>query len=171
MIDDEEQKDVLAAGSHLPALLACVAATTGQVCEVGVGHSSTPALHAVCCPHRRLVSLESDPEWRQWFEPWYVDGHESMVDNDENIAILAKEKWGVVFVDDSPGWPRCQSVKAFLDVADYIVVHDAQGEDIMEPMRPIIAGIPQHMHRTYFPWTLVISKHKPLPSVPCKLWE
>jgi len=35
-------------GTHLPALLACVSRTAGGVIELGVGHFSTPILHAVC---------------------------------------------------------------------------------------------------------------------------
>ena len=34
--------------SHLPALLACIAVTHGPVLELGVGHFSTPHLHALC---------------------------------------------------------------------------------------------------------------------------
>jgi hypothetical protein len=35
-------------GSHLPSLAACLASSRGPVIELGVGHFSTPFLHAYC---------------------------------------------------------------------------------------------------------------------------
>jgi len=154
------------AGSHLPVLLACLRATTGPVLEIGCGHISTPCLHSACCPWRPLVSLEENPHWLAVFQEWAVDGHRVEADSPENLAQHARQPWSVVFVDDSPGPPRAENVRLFLPVADYVVVHDAQGEDIMVPMRPVIAGVPhQLMHRRFFPWTLALSMTRPIPAV------
>ena len=153
-------------GSHLPLLLACVAATTGPVLEIGVGHGSTPCLHSVCCPNRKLVSLEEDAKWLETFKAGECDGHTVELDSPAHLAELATQRWGVVFIDDSPGPPRADHVRMF-PVADYVVVHDAEGEDIMVPTRPVIAGVPhQFIYKTFFPWTLAVSLTHPIPRVP-----
>jgi len=172
----------LQAASHLPLTLACIATTEGPVLEIGVGFHSTPLLHSLLAGmQREFVSAESDPYWREVFEPIYAlprtipsgcattcyDGHHFVEDTMANLEMLATKHWSVVLVDDSPGYPRCENVKLFLPVSDYVLVHDAQGEDIMEPMRPIIKDVPhQFMHKRYFPWTLALSLTRAIPHVP-----
>lgn len=165
-------------GSHLPLLLACVTATTGPVLEIGIGHGSTPCLHSVCCPTRRLVSLEDSPQWVAIFNEWAVDGHELGLDNHENIArysdpenIWGVRRWGVVFIDDSPGGrPRAEQLERFLPVADYVIMHDAQDTgDNYGPAMEVIERlkVPHHvMYKRFFPWTLAASLVRPIPVVP-----
>ena len=165
----------LQAASHLPLFLACIAATEGPVLEIGVGFHSTPIIHSLLgALGREFVSAESDQYWIDVFKRDYEcppdDGgfsHQFLVDDDSTIKSLAETEWAVVLVDDSPGYPRCDNVKLFLPVADYVLVHDAQGEDIMGPMRPVIKDVKhQFMHKRFFPWTLALSNCKPIPHVP-----
>jgi len=170
----------LDAASHLPLFLSCIAATTGPVLEIGVGFHSTPLIHALL-RHlgRPFVSAESNLYWLEVFKRDYTyagDGqpgdaasgfsHRFVVDDLATLSELANTRWGVVLVDDSPGWPRCENVRIFLPVADYIVVHDAQGPDIMEPMAEVVAAAPyKTLHKRYFPWTFAVSNTRPIPAV------
>jgi hypothetical protein len=164
----------LGGASHLQLLLACVAATTGSVLEIGIGHSSTPVLHSICCPNRRrLVSLESDPDWRRNFMPWAVDGHELYDDTEEKLVELALEgaqkRWGVVFVDDSPGGePRAAHLRRFLPIADYVVMHDAEPEgNNFALAEEETRGCPYRVfYKRYHPHTLAASMFNPIPHVP-----
>lgn len=160
------------ADSHLPLLLACVATTDGPVLEIGMGHVSTPVLHSVLCPRRRLVSLEDHDEFREMFQDYAIDGHEILPDNAGVVAgMTLRPRWGVVFIDDSPGGrERAVQVDLFLPVADYIVMHDAQQSgDNFEPVMEIIRqrDVPYFLfHNRYFPWTLAASMTRPIPSIP-----
>ncbi len=153
-------------GSHLPALLACVAATTGSILEIGAGSHSTPMLHAMS-PNRWLVSAENDPYWRGVFGV-YGNGTHTMSEGDgETLNELSSTHWSVVLVDSFPISQRWKSVSLFLPRADYVVVHDAQMEDVMGPIWPLIKKVPnQFMHKRFWPWTLVLSNTRPIPDIP-----
>lgn len=167
MIDPEKQSKEIVAGSHLPALTACFACTNGPILELGIGHFSTTVLHSLCCPHRRrLVSLENKAEWREWFKPWERDGHEIMDNTPQIIREIATEHWGVVLIDDSTSESRYLDVQAFLNTADYILVHDAEGPEVIKPILPVIVDAKQFVHKRYFPWTLVVSKNLEIPYIP-----
>jgi hypothetical protein len=167
--------DDLQAASHLPLFLACIAATEGPVLEIGVGFHSTPIIHSLLgALGREFVSAESNPYWIDVFKPDYTCAlddagfsHTFLLDDYPTLKTLTERHWGVVLVDDSPGPPRCDNVSMFLPVSDYVLVHDAQGEDIMVPMRPVIKDVPyQFMHKRYYPWALALSNFRPIPHVP-----
>ncbi len=118
--------------SYMPALLVMLAHTKGPVLEVGVGHYSTPVLHAICQAEcRPLVSLEADPEWAKLFGR-YSDGENGMHrivtgEYDEMIPHFAKEKWAIAFLDHSPGPRRARDMMLLADTVDYFIVHDFEG--------------------------------------------
>lgn len=166
MIDDVNGINALGGASHQSSLLACFSATAGPILEIGIGHSSTTILHSLCCPNRRrLVSLESNPEWRDWFRAWNCDGHEILEDSSENVALLSKEKWSVVFVDSWPEEKRIDKIKALLDSTEFLVMHDA-GCTLLGILEPILRGRRQFLHKTYNPWTLVVSNGPDIPRIP-----
>lgn len=149
--------------SHLPALLACVAATKGDVLEIGMGWFSTPILHsAVCGAGRMLVSLEKDKAWRDKFADYNKPVHTiyEQVDYDKDPPCpFGFMRWSVVFIDDSPGPDRWKHVKRFLPVAEYLVVHDAGPEPgTIDPIMPLLSGCFWMIHKRFTPWTLVVSK-------------
>lgn len=164
----------LGGASHLHVLLACVAATSGPVLEIGIGHSSTPVLHSVCCPNRRrLVSIESDLDWLRNFMPWAVDGHEMAEDTEEKLLELAADgnttRWGVVFIDDSPGGEaRAAHIRRFLPIADYVVMHDVEPEGNNYALADIetraCAG--RVFYSRYHPHTMAASLFNPIPHIP-----
>ncbi len=143
--------------SHLPALLACIVESSGPVIEFGAGHFSTPVLHSICAAMKReLFSVEKDDEWREYFRARY----ESETHHFDPIVDLCLDDIGVTFIDDSPGGEnRAQHFKDFIDVSDFVVVHDYHAEN-EEAIRPLLAGVSYTIHRKYFPPTLVATKRK-----------
>ncbi len=155
--------DPLAWGSHLPALLACIAATEGPVLELGIGHFSTPILHAVCgAAGRLLVSIEKETKWLCQFERFRTVGHLFRSDIPPDYF---GQRWSVALIDDSPGGDnRAAHFLALKHWADYIVVHDYHREN-EEAIGPLLKEIPFHMITTaYQPPTLVTSLTKSIPG-------
>lgn len=151
-------------GSHLPALLACIAVTDGPVLELGVGHFSTPHLHALCgAMGRALVSIEKDDGWRAEFERFNGDAHKVYRDEWEPYNT----PWGVAFIDHSPGGAnRANAFKHLIEVSDYVVMHDAQKDaENFQAVEPMLEGLNWHLCTSYFPHTLVASKTKQIPAV------
>ena len=152
--------------SHLPALLACIASTTGPVLEVGVGHFSTPHLHALCgALKRNLVSMEWDKAWREEFEKRYANSGHTVVG--EWVHLRNNGRWGVSFIDDSPGGAnRAAKFKSLIPVSDYVVMHDAQKDaENFQAVELMLEGLNWHLCTAIFPHTLVASKTLQIPEV------
>lgn len=154
--------------SHLPALLACVGSTHGPVLELGVGHFSTPILHALCgALGRRLVSVEADAAWADQFEKLRGPMHDIIVnpEYDDVLREVVAWHWGVAFVDESPGGERrAKSVRALLPVCEFVVVHDYWREN-REAIAPLLVGAMQFVTASYEPPTLVASLTREIPEV------
>lgn len=166
MIHTPEMEVAVKYGSHMPALLACVALIRGPVLELGVGHFSTPQLHAICgATNRLLVSAESNPEWREEFELKY-GGSPSHVFVSQ-WTPKPRERWAVALIDHSPGGAnRAAAFKALIDVCDYVVMHDAQKDaENFEHVAPMLDGLHWHLCTGYFPHTLVASRTHKVPLV------
>lgn len=111
-------------GSHLPALVAAVAATDGPILECGVGIWSTPILHALCAPKARpLLSIESKPEWLARFLPFRTDWHQ--VEGVPSWDALPQGTWALAFVDHGHA-PRGPVVEALRGRAGIVVMHDSE---------------------------------------------
>lgn len=155
-------------GSHLPPLLACLAATTGPVLELGVGHFSTPALHAYCLTaNRRLVSAEQNERWFTEFQSRYESNLHDFYHGEYDILLDGfTVRWGVAFIDESPGGERrAKSFAALLPVSDFVVVHDCEETgDNYPAILPLLKGANWHLCTAYFPHTLCASKNLPIPK-------
>jgi len=152
-------------GSHIPALMACLADSSQPVIEFGIGHFSTPLLHAVCITQsRKLYSLEKDPAWLGPFaEQFALPLHEfrlgEYLDQIPNIS----EDFGVAFIDHSPGGQsRADIFSAMINRSSFVVVHDYH-LDNEDAIKPLLAGLQTHVTRTYGPPTLVASAKHRLP--------
>ena len=112
-------------GTHLGALMACMAKTTGDVLELGMGVFSTPYLHYACLlANRKLVSYDSDKKWGKWLEYYRSPMHEiNFVDNWDDADI--EKDWDVVLVDHDPSIRRKEDIKRLANHATYIVIHDS----------------------------------------------
>lgn len=166
-VEIDNRYDACAWGSHLPALMACIAATTGDVLEVGIGHFSTPILHGACLG-RKLVSVEDNKEWFDRFSIPYGRGFEHHfinADYDSIMPRLAEDKWSVVFLDHSPGGDRRRKdFVRMIGSSDFVVVHDFHGEN-SDAIAPHLSDVKHFvLYGEYNPPTLVASKTRTIPD-------
>jgi hypothetical protein len=152
-------------GSHFPAVLACLAKTKGPVVELGVGHFSTPQLHAFCgAAGRKLISMEDNAEWHDHFFKKYSTENHVFV---RSVKDVPKLKYSVAFIDHSPGGEnRAEAFRQFLAISEYVVMHDSQKDaenfKAVESMLPLLSW---HLCTDYFPHTLVASETLKIPEV------
>ncbi len=122
--------------THQPLLHAAVLETTGDVVEFGIGHYSTPMLHALCeAMGRRLVSLDTDAAWVASFAhlaaPWHEFAVVASWDDADGGAggdVLRRvygQGWGVALVDQHPEAARVQVARRVKGRAELVVMHDA----------------------------------------------
>lgn len=153
-------------GSHLPAVLACFASTVGPVLELGVGHISTPALHALCLASDRLLtSVEQDLTWFKMFQSHYEKAGHRFIhgEYDDVVPELAKEEWSVVLIDNSPGGERRRKdFQSFITCSGFVVTHDYHLEN-QDAIEPLLNGTNRYVTRYYQPPTLIASKTRSIP--------
>jgi len=114
-------------GTHIPALVAALMATTGPVLELGSGNLSTPLLHAVSFK-RPVETVEHDRRWGKRFEAMATDRHAITLIDDwsEWCDRAAAKKWDVVLLDCEPWEIRIMLAEYLRDMAKLIVVHDSE---------------------------------------------
>jgi hypothetical protein len=153
-------------GPMITALNLC----DGPVLEIGMGHYSTPFLHSYCEEdgRRRLVSLEDHAGWMAEYAHHETSWHRLVGGSyDQTIPTMAMQKWGVVFLDESPGELRGHHLAEFLRQpneyqADFIIVHDFH-DAVKAAIEPLLAtdGLNWRVYQAQEPATLVVSKlHK-----------
>ncbi len=116
-------------GTHYPVLATAVSRTKGPVLELGGGFFSTPMLHLMCAPDRRLVTIETSPEWyakstdlkTAWHEIYLIEPGE-----EDNLKLIDEVEWGVVFIDHSPTKRRIIDINRFKNKTHFMVVHDTE---------------------------------------------
>jgi hypothetical protein len=153
-------------GSHLPARMACTAVCEGPVLEIGCGNFSTPCLHSLCAVLKLpLVTTELEDSWREQFTSYASPTHQVLKQSVPLLAELAKQKWGLVFIDDQPdtrlGW-----LNVFFESARFVLQHDSNFPQYDQVLKDWVAAR-QCYHRTYTrvgPWTLAVSKTHPIPE-------
>lgn len=150
-------------GSHLPAIMACLAVTNGDVLEIGIGNFSTPILHAFCVSSGRdLISIEKSSDWYNKFTYLKHNHHDLFTDWISNTND--KKRYSVVFIDDSPGGEnRATSFRTYIDQSEFVIVHDFWREN-EEAIRPLLVGCLFHICRHQEPPTLVCSKSRTIPE-------
>lgn len=157
VITEAEQ---MAWGSHQPALMECIAKTTGAVLELGIGYFSTPLLHHYCeASGRTLVSVEADAEWYKSFRH-YESGMHTLIlaEYDDIIPKLAQRPWSVVLIDNSPGGARrAKDFTTLWPNSEYVVIHDYH-QDNEEAIGPLLTGLKTRIFTEYQPPTLVVYK-------------
>jgi hypothetical protein len=131
-------------GTHFPALATVVMHTTGPILEMGCGDYSTPMLHALCAPTKRLlVSTDVSKDWLEFFLDMQRDWHqfihvpayeeESALNNiwfsmgqDEWDSIGTDTHWSIVLIDHSPGLRRVVDLERLRPYTDIFVIHDTE---------------------------------------------
>lgn len=162
MIPIDSQYDPLAWGSHLAPLMACLGASRGSVLELGVGHFSTPILHAYCIVAKRvLISVEDNLEWFDGFRQKYeCDGHQFIREDYAAIVpeLARTKQFGVAFIDNSPGGQRrLDDFVSLIPVSDFVVVHDYHGEN-EDAIGPRLKALSYAKCTEYMPPTLIASR-------------
>jgi predicted O-methyltransferase YrrM len=119
--------------NFLPVLMEVMEQSSGDVLELGPGVFSTPYLHWVCKRMKRnLVTLENDEKWFNFCRRYYQSGrtqeikHRFIFVKDWNEADkIIKRTWDVVLVDHSPSERRVEEIKKLANLANFIIIHDA----------------------------------------------
>jgi hypothetical protein len=157
-----------------------LADTTGAVLEIGIGHFSTPALHAFCLASgRTLWSLESDGLWYETFRGKYKHDLHKFLNGDYREILEGKKlrnyyaPWSVTLIDS---WPsslphastvasrRRQDFESMIDHSDFVLVHDYEHETVAA-ISPLLATVPHaHVTRAYEPPTLIASMVRKIPE-------
>lgn len=117
--------------THFPMLIKCVNKSRGAVLELGSGLFSTPLLHWLCFPNRKLITCESYQHYMDFAKKFATKSHTVKFIEDWNHSQILQgcgcTHFGVVLIDHSPKKPRQRGDDAILfkDAADYVVLHDA----------------------------------------------
>lgn len=114
--------------SFLPVLMEVMKRSSGDVLELGAGVFSTPFLHWTCEKEKRnLLTIESDWKWHFFTRKYYrTDLHKHIhTRNWDNIKAEIEKRWDVVLVDHSPSGRRVSEIKILANLANYIIIHDA----------------------------------------------
>lgn len=154
-------------GSHLPALMACVAICDGPVLEIGCGHFSTPCLHAICSALKLpLVTLEMEDAWRNQFTDYQGPGHRVLKQTNELVREFAGQTWGLVLIDDYPD-NRLSWLPLFFGSTRFVLFHDANFPQYDIPLKQWLSVNPcnHRFYTRYGPWTLVVSREYQIPEL------
>ncbi len=152
--------------THLPLLLAAVLNSEGPVLEIGIGHFSTPILHAVCKSlGRELVSVEDDPQWVAKFADEYENASHEFRNGFDCLPELSQVRWGAVLIDESPGARRGKTLDLFGETADFLVMHDTQAADVTRGLFGFSEGFKQWTDTRYEVHATIFSKRRELPAV------
>ena len=150
--------------SYMSPLVACLAASHGNVLELGMGFWSTGFLHRYCLASgRMLFSMDSDPKWVSPFMQYEVRGLHEVIschqnDYDAELDRLSALKWGVVLLDHSPGWRRALDALNLMNNSQYLLVHDYSGDEVKQGFNAQCLAHWAHARvATYSPTTLVLS--------------
>lgn len=151
--------------SFMPALFACIVATRGPVLEIGVGHVSTPVLHAFCITQDRLlISVEDDVEWSGKFRRQLENNrHVFLEGNIVEQTSLACRKYGpvVALVDNiqkEHDSNRTECFRVVYPICKWTVVHDFHSR-IEAEILPLTHDCKSSIVTDcYFPPTLVTTK-------------
>ena len=112
--------------THKPFLLHYAKKTSGPILELGMGFGSTIMLHDLCCvTHRKLISMDHDPEWVGKFMNLKSNFHEiSCVDDWDKAYDQINGKFSIIFVDNAPFEARSNAIRRFKNNAEFIILHD-----------------------------------------------
>jgi hypothetical protein len=117
--------------THRRFLKFYVEKTLGSIIELGTGYASTPYLHYVSCTENRLlISLEDNPNWLKAVLSIAPNNrfHEYQLVADWSLLFLRyslEKNISIAFVDQEPWIARRDSVLHYKDIADYVIIHDA----------------------------------------------
>lgn len=112
---------------YYPLLYKALEETTEEVVEFGMGWGSTPLLNEYCTKNKRILeSYDFNEEWRSKFDNILNKHHSSyLVENWADIYAEIKDA-AVIFIDQSPGEERKETIRAYKDTKGILVIHDTE---------------------------------------------
>lgn len=112
---------------YYPLLYKALESTKGEVLEFGMGHGSTPLLNEYCTTKKRpLQSFDFNEEWRKKFDSILNKNHVSWLVTDWKEIYKQIPDAGVIFIDQSPGEERKETIKAYQHTKGILVIHDTE---------------------------------------------
>lgn len=116
--------------THQPFLKMYIEKTKGDILEFGTGDGSTGfILDLIKGTDRKLISIENNENWLNKMKSLYPENEQHkyhfVLDWESFIKQMKPEKYSIVFIDQSPWEARIMSLNHFKDVAEYIIIHDA----------------------------------------------
>lgn len=145
--------------SHRPSLCEAIVRTTGPILELGMGASSTPALHGIAEACGRLVcSYDHDTTWVDRYVGLRIPKHriEHVASWDE--CPIESTRWAVALVDHAPGGRRVVDIARLAKHAEVVVVHDT--EDATYGYDRIFGAYKYRLDdRDRRPWTTILSNY------------
>lgn len=127
---------------YYPLLYKALEETKGLVLEMGMGHGSTPLLNEYCAKNeRRLKSFDYNKEWQVKFDNILNSYHKSyLVEHWKSIYTIFPDA-SVIFIDQSPGEERKETIKAYQHTKGILVIHDTEptgaGDYRVRPLFPL----------------------------------
>jgi len=112
--------------THQRLLVKYLMRTSGPIVEIGCGNYSTPIIHEIAAAQGRTVlTLDSDAAWLSKFAkyttPWHTFQHVTSWDD-----WSPSGKFGLVFIDHTPGNRRPIEFIKLRDVSDVLILHDTE---------------------------------------------
>ena len=112
--------------THQRMLVKYLMRTTGPIVEIGCGDYSTPLIHEIAAAQGRTVlTLESNAEWLHRFSGYKTDWHSL-----RHVASWddwqPEGRYGLAFIDHTPGNRRPVEYLKLRDVADILILHDTE---------------------------------------------
>lgn len=112
---------------YYPLLFKALEATEGDVLEFGMGHGSTPLLNKYCNLNKRsLFSFDYNEEWRVKFNDILGEYHTSELVKDWKEVYKNYTDAPVIFIDQSPGEERKETIKNYANTTGILVIHDTE---------------------------------------------
>jgi hypothetical protein len=133
-------------GSHTPILMTILNNTHGDILELGSGYYSTPLIHQYGSRDRRILTIDSDCKWLQKFRGLENTFHAftctqthhtnltftelfykispQRIDQAWTMSVPQDHRFGVAFIDHSPGYRRYKDILLLRKTCDILVVHD-----------------------------------------------
>ena len=115
-------------GTHVCPLITAVVNTDGPILEMGCGDYSTPLLHALCSPKKRmLVSTDTDLQWLSLFLDLENNWHTFYFISENAWDRIGNDMhWSVVLIDHRPALRRVVDIERLRSKTDIFVVHDTE---------------------------------------------
>ena len=146
-------------GTHRPALCEAIVRTTGPILELGMGDSSTLALHDLAeATGRNVCSYDHDASWVARYTELRSAHHQIEQVGSWDACPIESTRWAVVLVDHAPAARRIVDIERLAKHAEVIVVHDT--EDPTYGYDSVFGAFAYRLdYRDERPWTTLLSNY------------